>query len=169
MSGHVGLETGPHASAVSVRAGDLTPDSANVGLLFGSRCVQLGLATVHIHAPFANVEQSVLPVAASLNLQDGVAFVLVSQTALVSGEDGLGPQASVALLLVGQGGLGGALSLWLVSTGQDSFLGLGLLHTLGSSWGSGGLGGLTGSLLGGWLLCCIGHCGLAGIRRDRLA
>jgi len=74
-------------------------------------------------------------------LEDGLILVLVPQTTLVAGENGLGEEASVALVLPG-GNLG-------LSGG--GLLGLGGFGGLGSLLGLGGLGRSSG------LGLCVGH------------
>ena len=60
-----GCETSPHATAVTMRAGNLASDSAEVDLLGDAGRVQLILATVYVHAALADVEQGLFVVASS--------------------------------------------------------------------------------------------------------
>uniref|UniRef100_A0A182UQ81 Uncharacterized protein n=1 Tax=Anopheles merus TaxID=30066 RepID=A0A182UQ81_ANOME len=160
VSGQVGAESCANAATVTVRTGNLAPDGADGGLLVASRVVLLGLTAVHVHAPLADVEQDVLAVAASFNLQQSVLLVLVAEPTLVAGEHSLGPQTAEALLRARQVRFRGAQLLRTLHTGTDRFRSLtrfavslrGSLRgvSLGTSLGlSGGLlwRGLLGRLL----------------------
>uniref|UniRef100_A0A2M4DT35 Uncharacterized protein n=1 Tax=Anopheles darlingi TaxID=43151 RepID=A0A2M4DT35_ANODA len=97
VSGQVLAESGTYAATVTVRTGNLAPNGADGGLLRSSGHVALRLATIHVHATLANVEQDALAVATTFDLQQCVVLVLVAQTALVAGEDSLRPQSTTAL------------------------------------------------------------------------
>ena len=58
-------ETSPHATADTMRAGNLASDSAEVDLLGDAGRVQLVLATVYVHAALANIEQGLFAVTSS--------------------------------------------------------------------------------------------------------
>jgi len=98
-SREIGCELGSDSSRTSMRAGDLTPDGTDLGFLglVSSRCL-VAFALVDESALLSNVEPRVLFGGATFNLEERGIFVLVAETTLITGENGLGVQPATVTL-----------------------------------------------------------------------
>lgn len=82
LRGQVGAEAGPHAAGAAVRARDLAPDGAQLGLL-AARAARDGsalLGAVHVHAALAGVELGVVAAAGAFNLQITKPLIILFST-----------------------------------------------------------------------------------------
>ena len=89
----IGSELGSNCTAVTVWAGDFSPDDSSCCGSFAARSCCPVLAFVDEGYPLSHVESGIFLAVGSLNLEQSSTFMLVAESTFVPGENGFSSQS----------------------------------------------------------------------------